>query len=137
MANPTTLRVVTPEREAFTDEVEMVILPGVDGELGVLHGHAPLVTALRTGEVRVTKDGIVQYLFIGDGFASVQPDGVTLLVDRAERAEEIDAARAQRALERAQARLARKGQEDDPRQAREAMERAIARIKVASHAGRG
>lgn len=136
MANPTELRVVTPERVVFTDIVEMVILPGVDGELGVLHGHAPLVVALKPGEVRVTKDGIVQFLFIGEGFASIGPEEVTLLVHRAERAEEIDAARAQRALERAQIRLARKGEEDDPARARQAMERALGRIKVAKRARR-
>ena len=97
---PLQLEIVSPERRAFTDEVDMVIVPGIDGQLGILPHHTRLITALGTGELRIKKGGTEQSLLISGGFVEVRPDKVVLMADLAEHSDEIDEARAVEARKR-------------------------------------
>lgn len=129
------LIVVTPERQLLRESVVEVTFPGLDGELGVLPGHAPLITELGVGELKyklaAAGGGQTASLAIMSGFAEVLPDRVTLLAETAERAEEIDLARAERALARAQERLSQPKPEIDWVRAEIAMQRALIRIQLA------
>jgi F-type H+-transporting ATPase subunit epsilon len=102
------LRVVSVERSLFEDDVEYIIANGADGELGVLARHAPLMTILKPGPLRIQKEigGPEEVLFVGGGFLEVLPDRVTVLADVAEHAEEISLERAEQARRRAQEKLA-------------------------------
>jgi F-type H+-transporting ATPase subunit epsilon len=91
---PLQLEIVSPERRAFTDEVDMVIVPGIDGQLGILPHHTRLISALGVGELRIKKGGMEQSLLISGGFVEVRPDKVIVMADLAERSDEIDEARA-------------------------------------------
>ncbi len=99
------LDIVTTERLVLSEQVDYVSAPGIDGVLGILPRHAPLLTALREGELHYTKDGVTFDFAIGGGFMEVRPDRVTVLADSAERADEIDEARAEAARERARQTL--------------------------------
>lgn len=103
-----TLRVVSVERSLFEGEVEFIIAKGADGELGVLARHAPLMTILKPGPLRIQEvyGGPEEVIFVGGGFLEVLPDRVTVLADIAERADEISVERAEEARRRAQERLA-------------------------------
>ena len=101
----TRLDVVTAEREVFSDEVDEVIAPGVEGQLGILPHHAPLMTMLLPGELLIKKGGEEFYLAISGGFIEARPDRIIVLADAAERVEEIDIARAEAALRRSLIRL--------------------------------
>ena len=128
------LIVVTPERQLLKETVVEVTIPGLDGELGVLPGHAPLMTELGVGELRyktAASSGRVTALAIIQGFAEVLPDRVTVLAETAERAEEIDLSRAERALERAQKRIAQPTAEVDWARAEFALRRALIRVQLA------
>ena len=94
--------IVTQERTVYSEQADYVSLPGTEGVMGILPNHAPLLTALTFGEVKIRKDGDEQYFAIGGGFAEVQPDKVIILADSAEQADEIDFERAQKARERAE-----------------------------------
>jgi F-type H+-transporting ATPase subunit epsilon len=136
MAIPTHLRLefVTPERAIAHDEVDEVQLPGEEGYFGVLPGHAPLLAALRTGEMWYRKGNETTFAFLAGGFAEVVPDRVSILAQVAERAEDIDAARAEAAMRRAEERLAKSTVvEVDFERARIAMLRAITRLQVSRH----
>jgi F-type H+-transporting ATPase subunit epsilon len=127
------LIVVTPERQLLRQSVVEVVIPGVDGELGILPGHAPLITELGTGELRyrtATSSQPVLLAILG-GFAEVLGDRVTLLAETAERAEEIDLARAEAAKARAEKRLASSDANIDWDRATIALQRAVIRIQVA------
>ncbi len=102
------LEVVTPESKTFSEDVDMVTIPGIDGELGILPLHVPLITALKPGELRVLKGGQETFLATGGGFAEVLPDRVSILTDMALRSADIDEAAAQAAMDRAKAALADK-----------------------------
>jgi F-type H+-transporting ATPase subunit epsilon len=125
--------VVTAERVVFEGEAEMVIAPGIEGQLGILPHHAPLMTALSYGELVIHRAGQEEeYIAIGGGFMEVGPDFVTVLADSAERAEEIDEARAEAAQRRAEETMAQKLQEDvDLARAEAALRRSMIRLKVA------
>jgi len=127
------LIVVTPERQLLKETVVEVTIPGLDGELGVLPGHAPLMTELGVGELRykTANSGQATALAIIQGFAEVLPDRVTVLAETAERAEEIDLSRAERALERAQKRIAQPTSEIEWARAEFALRRALIRIQLA------
>ena len=127
------LEVVTPERIMVSQEVEMVVAPGSLGEFGVLEGHVPFLSGLIPGELRYTIEGQTESLVISTGFAEVSDDKVSVLVDAAEKATEIDVERARKALKRAEERLAKdRGKEDiDFLRAEVALKRAVMRIKVA------
>ncbi|MBI2862512.1 MAG: F0F1 ATP synthase subunit epsilon [Chloroflexi bacterium] len=131
---PITLEVVTAERVVFSDHVDSVVLPGVEGELGVLPSHTPLMTLLHLGELRARKGQDQIILAINGGFLEVLPDRVVVLADTAERVEEIDEARAEEARQRSLQRIAeaRAGvAEVDLQQAVIALRRSQLRLKVA------
>ncbi|MFC4769514.1 F0F1 ATP synthase subunit epsilon [Effusibacillus consociatus] len=127
------VEIVTPERKVFSDDVQMVIARGGAGDLGILPGHTPLVTTLKISGVRIRlKDGSEQQVAVSGGFMEVKPDKITILAEAAELPEEIDVDRAQRARERAEARLAATGAENfDFRRAELSLQRAINRLQVA------
>jgi len=133
MAIPTHLRLefVTPERAIAHDEVDEVELPGEEGFFGVLPGHAPLLAALKTGERWYRKGSVTIHAFLGGGFAEVTPDRVSILAPVAERAEDIDLARAEAAKRRAEERLAKPMPDVDFERARISLLRAISRLDVA------
>ncbi len=128
---PLKLDIVTVERLLYSEDVDMVIAPGIEGQLGILPRHAPLLTALTFGELRV-KRGVEEESFaIGGGFMEVQPDRVTVLADTAERAEEIDLERAELARRRAEEQLQVMAQDKvDFARAEAALRRSLVRIKV-------
>jgi len=130
MAQNIKLEVVTPEKSIVSEEVQIVMAPGSDGEFGVLIGHTPFLTTLKTGTVHYTAaDGKQKFVFVSGGFAEALPDKVTVLAESAERRRDIDTDRAKAAMERAQSRLDREQDEDiDFLRAKAALERAIHRI---------
>ena len=129
--SPVRLDIVTAERVVYSEEVDIVVAPGVLGQLGILPHHAPLMTTLEPGELKVRKGGEEYSLVISGGFLEVRPDRIIVLADAAERAEEIDIARAEAAKERAQQRLTHPTPEVDLAQAEAALRRSLARLKVA------
>src|SRR5262245_51972764 len=133
MAIPKHLRLefVTPERAIAHEDVDEVVLPGEEGFFGVLPGHAPLLAALSTGEMSYRKGGETAHAFIAGGFAEVTPDRVSILAPVAERAEDIDLARAEAAKRRAEERLTKPTSDVDFERARIALLRAISRLDVA------
>ena len=130
------LEIVTAERLVYSEEVSVVVAPGVDGELGILPRHAPLLTRLAPGEIRVVKDEEESYIAVSGGFLEVLGNKVTILADTAEHAGEIDAQRAEEALERAQERVASSSSDMDLERALADIRRSQARLKVARHRGR-
>ena len=125
------LEIVTAERQTFSGEVNAVIAPGVEGQLGILPHHAPLMTMLHPGELIIKKDGEEFYLAITGGFLEVRPDKVVILADSCEHCEEIDVVRAEAAKKRAEERLKSYSPEIDHARAEAAMRRALIRLKVA------
>ena len=124
--------IVTAERMVFSEDVDMIIAPGVEGQLGILPHHAPLMTTLRPGELRLKRGSDEVSMAISGGFLEVRPDGVVILADSAERAEEIDVAQAEAARRRAQERLTqRRANGVDQARAEASLRRAIARLRVA------
>ena len=126
------LDIVTPEEIVFSDEIDMLVAPGIEGELGILPKHAPLMTVLGIGEFVIRKDNSEQYLAIGGGYLEVLPGRVIVLADAAERAEDIDIARAEAARERAQHSMEERLSEIDAAQAEAALKRSLVRLKVAT-----
>jgi F-type H+-transporting ATPase subunit epsilon len=134
MAENIMLEVVTPEKVVVSEEAQIVASPGSFGEFGVLRGHTPFLTTLKTGVIRYTDaQGTERYVFVSGGFAEALPNKVTVLAESAERRKNIDVERAQAALERAEKRLAeaRSREEIDFVRAKAALERALVRIKLA------
>lgn len=128
------LEFVTPERAIAHDDVDEVELPGLDGYLGVLPGHAPLLAALKTGEMWYRQGSEKKFAFIAGGFAEVVPDRVSILAQVAERAEDIDLARAEASKRRAEESLAKPHvTEMDFETARIALLRAITRLQISRH----
>ena len=129
------LELVTPDRLVVHDSVIAVSVPGKEGYLGILPGHAPLLSELKAGELSYTQDSVTHYLAVSWGFAEVLPDRVIVLADASERAEEIDVKRAQRAKQRAEERLSKVSDpEIDRERAQAALERAMARLAAAQRA---
>ena len=124
------LDVVTAERLVFSEDVEVVVAPGVEGQLGILPHHTPLMTMLQPGELLVRKGGEELCLVITGGFLEVRPDRVIILADAAERVEEIDIARAEEAKRRAEERLKQRTPDVDVSHAEAALHRALARLQV-------
>ena len=133
MAETFELELVTPERQLIKEQVEEAQIPGKDGYLGVLPGHAPLLTELGTGFMYYVAGGRRWYFALHGGFAEVLPDRVRVLANAAERAEEIDVERARRALERAQQEMMNPSIGVDPAMALSAAARAEARLEAAAH----
>ncbi|KYD19027.1 ATP synthase epsilon chain [Parageobacillus caldoxylosilyticus] len=123
--------VVTPDGPVYEADVEMVSTKAKSGELGILPGHIPLVAPLEISAVRLKKEGKTQYIAVSGGFLEVRPDKVTILAQAAERAEDIDVARAKAAKERAERRLQSKQDDIDFKRAEMALKRALNRLNVA------
>jgi len=128
------LRIVSADRSLVDEPVDEVQIPGADGYFGVLPGHTPLLAALQVGQLWYRRGEERQYLSIAFGFAEVQPDRVILLAQIAERAGEIDVARAEAARQRAEERLAKPTGDMDFERARVALLKALIRLQVASRA---
>ena len=129
---PLQLEIVTPERQAYSDVVDAVYCPGTEGEFGVLPHHAPLLSMLGVGELRIQKGGEVEYFAIAGGFVQVRPDKVVVMAELADLSSEIDLQAAEEARNEAE-RAIQQGFEEpaDLARARAAMERALLRIRVA------
>jgi F-type H+-transporting ATPase subunit epsilon len=126
------VEVVTAERVVFADDVDVLVAPGVQGQLGILPHHTPLMTTLEPGELLMRKSGQEFILAISGGFLEVRPDRIIVLADAAERAEEIDIARAEAAKKLAEERLQeRRAPSVDEAQIEAALRRAMIRLKVA------
>ena len=125
------LEIITAERQVFSDDVNTVVAPGVEGELGILPHHAPLITMLKPGEVLIRKDSEETYMSVSGGFLEVRPDKILILADACERAEEIDIERAEAAKRRAEERLKTRTPEIDVAQVQAALLRSLVRLKVA------
>jgi F-type H+-transporting ATPase subunit epsilon len=125
------LEVVSPERTVLEEDADIVVARGAEGDLGILHGHEPLITPLATGELMYKVDGEEHFIAISGGFLEVRPDRVVVLADVAERSDEIDRARAEAARARAEERLAEhRGTELEAHAAAE-LQRALLRLRVA------
>lgn len=122
--------IVTPERQLLSRQVDMVTLPGVDGQMGILGGHVPLLTTLDIGEIVLHKGNETDFIAVSGGVVEVRPDKVTIMADTAENAEEIDLERAEAARERARTSLSETGPQRDP-SALAALRRSNLRIRVA------
>jgi len=134
MADNIKLEIVTPDKAVVNEDVNIVLAPGSLGEFGVLIGHTPFLTTLKTGIIRYTDaQGTDQYVFVSGGFVEALPDKVTVLAESAEKTEEIDLDRAKAAQERAEKRLeeARTKEDIDADRAKAALERAVVRINLA------
>ena len=125
------LDIVTAEQVVFSEEVDAVIAPGIEGQLGILPHHTPLMTTLQMGELLVRKGEEEFSLAITGGFLEVRPDRVIVLADAAERAEEISVARAEEAKRRAEEQLAHRTPEVDMARAEASLRRSLVRLKVA------
>ena len=125
------LEIVTAERLVYSADVDVVVAPGIEGQLGILPQHAPLMTMLQPGELMVRQDGEEHSIFVSGGFLEVQGDKVTVLADTAERAEEIDIARAEEAKLRADQRIVLPSTEADHARVQAAMLRSLMRLNVA------
>jgi F-type H+-transporting ATPase subunit epsilon len=123
--------IVTAERLVFSDDADIVMVPGVEGEMGILPHHEPIMTMIQPGEILVRHGSEEHSLAVSGGFLEVTPDHITILADAAERADEIDIARAEAAKKRAEENLTRTAAEVDTANAEASLRRALARIKVA------
>ena len=132
MAEKLFLEVVTPQKAIVSEEVEIVVAPGSEGEFGALQGHTTFLTSLKLGTLRYKDaNGKERLLFINGGFAEVLPNKVTILAESAERRQDIDVTRAQKAKDRAEQRLSTKASDLDLVRAEVALRRAVDRIKIA------
>ncbi len=128
---PMLLEIITAEREVYSDEVDIVVAPGVEGQLGILPHHAPLMTALQPGEILVRKNGEPSYLAVTGGFMEVIANRVTILAEACEYSEEINEERAQAAMERAQERIQTRASEEELAEALRSFRRAQVRLNIA------
>ena len=131
MADTFQLEIVTPEKMVVRDVAEEMQIPGKNGYLGILPGHAPLITEIAVGEITYRNNGYTHHLAVAWGFAEVLPDKVTVLAETAERSEDIDVKRAEEAKKRAEGLLNSSSPEIDFDRAGVALERAETRLKVA------
>lgn len=129
---PLLLEIVTPERQVFSDQVDAVVCPGIEGELGVLPHHAPLLTTLGVGELRIRRGTEEEFFAIAGGFVQVRPDKVVVMAETADMASEINMEAAEEARREAERALAEGFEEPaDLARARAALQRALLRIRVA------
>ncbi len=130
MAATFKLEIVTPEAKTYSEEVEMVTLPGVEGEMGIYPLHVPLLTQIVPGEIVVRKDGQDQFLAVGEGFAEITGDHVAIMTDMAIAAEQIDEAQAEEARRRAEVRLAEKLSDEEAAMVSAALANSLAQLRV-------
>jgi F-type H+-transporting ATPase subunit epsilon len=136
MADSFQLEIVTPEKLVVKDRAEEMQIPGKNGYLGILPGHAPLISELAVGQISYRNGSETHYLCVAWGFAEVLPDKVTILAETAERGEDVDCERAQKAKERAEKRLASNDPQVDVPRAQNALARADTRLDVAAKEGK-
>ena len=136
MADMLQLEIVTPDKLQVRESADEVQIPGKAGDIGVLPGHAPLITELTIGEIAYKHGGVTEHLSVAWGFAEVLPDKVTILAQTAERAQEIDVKRAEEAKARAEAALKEAAADLDFEATLNALRRAEVRLKVAQYAGK-
>jgi len=136
MAGKILLEVVTPEKLLLSQDVDMMIAPGSEGEFGVLPGHCHFLSTLRIGELRYQTGEIWHYMSVLWGFAEVTPSKVTVMAEVAEKAEDIDVGRAQQAVEKAEQLLQAGGLPSELRDAQISLEKARLRKKIADRARR-
>ncbi len=129
--SPIKVDIVTAERVVYSEDVDIIIAPGSEGQLGILPHHSPLMTTLQPGELIMRKAGEEYSLAIAGGFMEVRPDRIIILADAAERADEIDITRAELAKQKAQENITHHEAGVDISQAEASLRRALARIKVA------
>jgi len=130
MANTLKLEIVTPDAKVFSEDVDMVTLPGVEGEMGIYPQHVPLMTQIVSGEITARKDGKDYFLAIGEGFVEITGDRVSIMADMAIRAENIDEAKAEEARRRAEARLAEHLNDEEAATVQASLSHSLAQIKV-------
>lgn len=124
------VEVITPERLAFKDQASFVVLPGFEGEIGVLPGHAPLLAQLSLGALRITKDGETVPFAVSGGFAEVRDNQVKVFAETAEMEKEIEPERARLALERAKKEIVAAANPQDLELAQAALRRALLRLRI-------
>jgi F-type H+-transporting ATPase subunit epsilon len=124
------LEIVTPEAKVYSEDVDMVTLPGVEGEMGIFPMHVPLMTQLTAGEVGVRKGNQDYFLAVGEGFVEITGEKVSILTDMAIKAENIDEAKAEEARKRAEARLAEKVDDEEVAAVRASLAQSLAQLKV-------
>ena len=130
MANTLRLEIVTPEAVTYSDDVEMVTLPGVEGEMGIYPMHVPLMTQIVPGEIAVRKSGRDFFLAVGEGFVEITGDHVSILTDMAIKQDDIDEARAEEAKKRAEARLNEKLSDEESAMVSAALAHSLAQLNV-------
>jgi F-type H+-transporting ATPase subunit epsilon len=130
MASTLKLEIVTPEGVTYSENVEMVTLPGSEGEMGVYPNHVPLMTQMVSGEVGARRNGRDEWLAVGDGFVEITGERVAILTDMAIKAENIDEAKAEEARRRAEARLAEKLDDEESAMVAAALAHSLAQLKV-------
>src|SRR5215510_12522421 len=130
MANNLKLEIVTPDGKIYSEDVEMVTLPGVEGELGIYPQHVPLMTQIVAGEVIARKGGQDSFVAVSDGFAEIAGDHVAILADLAIKAENIEEAKAEEARQRAQARLAERIDAEEVTAVEASLAYSLAQLKV-------
>ena len=130
MDNTLRLEIVTPDAVVYSDDVEMVTLPGVEGQMGILPQHVPLMTQMVPGEMIVRKGEQDRFLAVGEGFVEITGDRVAILTDMAVAAESIDEAKAEEARQRAQARLRERMSDEEVASVNAALARSLAQLRV-------
>ena len=130
MASTLKLQIITPDAVAYSEEVDMVTLPGVEGQMGIYPSHVPLMTQMVPGEVIVHKDGQDYFLAVGEGLIEIMGDHVSILTDLAIAADHIDEAKVEEARQRAQARLSEKLSDEEIASVNSAMARSLAQLHV-------
>ena len=130
MANTLKLEIVTPEAKTYSEDVEMVTLPAVEGEMGVFPQHVPLMTQIVAGEVIVRKEGRDYFLAVGEGFVEITGERVAIMTDMAIRAENVDEAKAEEARQRAESRLAEKLDDEEAAMVSAALAHSLAQLRV-------
>jgi F-type H+-transporting ATPase subunit epsilon len=124
------LEIVTPEEKIYSEDVDMVTLPGTEGELGVYPKHVPLLTALKPGELRVIKDGRETAMAVGEGFIEIKADSVSVLTDMALEPEKIDVAAAEKAVQSAQAAMKEDHTAEEVVAIQASLQKALAQLHV-------
>lgn len=130
MARTLRLEIVTPEAKAFSEDVEMVVLPGMDGEIGVYPQHVPVLTTLKPGELRVFKSGKETSLAVGEGFAEITGESISVLTDMALESTAIDESAAEAAVARAQAAMKEELGSEEVAAVQASLQKALAQLHV-------
>ncbi len=130
MAATLKLEIVTPEAKTYSEQVEMVTLPGIEGEMGIYPQHVPLLTQITPGEIIVRKGGQEFFLAVGEGFVEITGDSVAVMTDMAIAAENIDEAKAEEARRRAEARLSEKIDDEEAARVSASLANSLAQLKV-------